>query len=164
MTRPLKNTIVFNSPLNNSRLESLSTNERKRILIIAGPNGAGKTTFAQAFLPKEANCPTFVNADLIAAGLSPFQPEKVAFRASRLMLEEMNAHVRRGESFAFETTLSGKVYALRIPEWRRLGYRVSLIFLRLTSVELALKRYARESGRVAMTCLRRWFVGVSRPA
>ncbi len=149
MTRPLKNTIVFNSPLNNSRLESLSTNERKRILIIAGPNGAGKTTFAQAFLPNEANCPTFVNADLIAAGLSPFQPEKVAFRASRLMLEEMNAHVRRGESFAFETTLSGKVYALRIPEWRRLGYRVSLIFLRLTSVELALERIrqrVREGG------------------
>ena len=110
----------------------------RKILIIAGPNGAGKTTFAQAFLPNEANCPIFVNADLIAAGLSPFQPDRAAFRAGRVMLEEIHAHVRRGESFAFETTLSGKIYARRIPEWRRMGYRVSLIFMRLASVELAL--------------------------
>lgn len=65
----------------------------KRIIIIAGPNGAGKTTFAREFLPNEANCPTFVNADLIAAGLSPFAPELAAFKAGRLMLEEIAAYV-----------------------------------------------------------------------
>ena len=68
----------------------------KRIVIIAGPNGAGKTTFAREFLPNEANCPIFVNADLIAAGLSPFAPDTAAFKAGRLMLEEIASHVKRG--------------------------------------------------------------------
>jgi len=81
---------------------------RKRIIILAGPNGAGKTTFAREFLPDEADCPTFVNADLIAAGLSPFNPEVVAMRAGRLMLELIDEHVSRGDSFAFETTLAGR--------------------------------------------------------
>lgn len=71
-----------------------------RVLIIAGPNGAGKTTFANEFLPKEANCPHFINADLIAAGLSPFQPEAAAFRAGRLVLERIAAFVRQRQSFA----------------------------------------------------------------
>jgi len=66
-----------------------------RVIIIAGPNGAGKTTFARAFLPHEAHCPRFINADLIAAGLSPFAPEAVAIRAGRLMLQEMAACVLR---------------------------------------------------------------------
>ena len=79
----------------------------KRIVIIAGPNGAGKTTFASDFLPQEANCPDFINADLIAAGLSPFRPEAMARRAGRLMLLEIAERPRRSESFAFETTLSG---------------------------------------------------------
>jgi predicted ABC-type ATPase len=83
----------------------------KKIIIIAGPNGAGKTTFARQFLPKEADCPTFINADLIAAGLAPFSPESAAIRAGRMMLEEIDKHVTRGESFAFETTLSGLMYA-----------------------------------------------------
>jgi predicted ABC-type ATPase len=78
----------------------------RKIVIIAGPNGAGKTTFAREFLPNEAGCPAFVNADLIAAGLSPFRPEAAALRAGRLMLAEIASHVRRRESFAFETTLS----------------------------------------------------------
>ena len=86
----------------------------KRIVIIAGPNGAGKTTFARDFLPQEAHCPDFINADLIAAGLSPFRPEAMALRAGRLMLEEIAERVRRGESFAFETTLSGLAYARAI--------------------------------------------------
>jgi len=64
-----------------------SSAQNKRIVIISGPNGAGKTTFAREFLPNEANCPTFVNADLIAAGLSPFAPDLAAFKAGRLMLE-----------------------------------------------------------------------------
>jgi len=88
----------------------------KRIVIIAGPNGAGKTTFAREFLPNEADCPNFVNADLIAAGLSPFAPELAAFKAGRLMLEAIAEHARRGESFAFETTLSGLTYAQMIPD------------------------------------------------
>ena len=91
----------------------------KRILIIAGPNGAGKTTFAREFLPSEANVPTFINADLIAAGLNPFQPENEAMRAGRLMLQMIDERVRAGDSFAFETTLSGRSYAQSIPQWRR---------------------------------------------
>ncbi len=76
----------------------------KKILIIAGPNGAGKTSFAREFLPNEAACPEFINADLIAAGLSPFQPENVAITAGRLMLQRINELVECGKSFAFETT------------------------------------------------------------
>ena len=94
----------------------------KRIIIIAGPNGAGKTTFARSFLPQEAQCLRFINADLIAAGLSPFAPEAEAVRAGRLMLEEIADCVRRGESFAFETTLSGLGYRRHIDQWRTLGY------------------------------------------
>lgn len=87
----------------------------KRIFVIAGPNGAGKTTFATEFLPHEARCPVFVNADLIAAGLSPFRPERVALAAARVMLRRIHEHAARGESFAFETTLSGRGYAASIP-------------------------------------------------
>lgn len=93
----------------------------QKIVIIPGPNGAGKTTFARQFLPNEADCAVFVNADLIAAGLAPFSPEAAAIRAGRLMLEEITNLVRRGESFAFETTLSGLMYARLIPKWRALG-------------------------------------------
>jgi len=114
----------------------------KRIVIIAGPNGAGKTTFAREFLPNEADCPNFVNADLIAAGLSPFAPELAAFKAGRLMLEEIASHVKRGESFAFETTLSGLTYAQMIPVWRSSGYAVELAFLSLSDVEIAIERVA----------------------
>ena len=114
----------------------------KRIIIIAGPNGAGKTTFARSFLPKEAQCPRFINADLIAAGLSPFQPEAAAIRAGRLMLEEINDAVAQGETFAFETTLAGVGYLRRIRHWRRLGYHVSLFYLRLPNVETAIARVA----------------------
>ena len=81
--------------------------DRPKIIIISGPNGAGKTTYARAYLPNEAQCPRFINADLIAAGLSPFAPELAAIRAGRLMLEEIAACVARRDNFAFETTLSG---------------------------------------------------------
>lgn len=114
----------------------------KRIVIIAGPNGAGKTTFAREFLPNEAGCPLFVNADLIAAGLSPFAPELAAFKAGRLMLEAIAEHVEKGESFAFETTLAGLTYARMIPLWRRAGYSVKLIFLSLPDADMALARVA----------------------
>lgn len=114
----------------------------RRILIIAGPNGAGKTTFAREYLPQEAACPDFINADLIAAGLSPFQPEAAAVRAGRLVVEEIRERVRQRHSFAFETTLSGLSYARQIPAWRAAGYHVQLIFLQLPPVELALARVA----------------------
>lgn len=115
----------------------------RRVIIIAGPNGAGKTTFAREFLPNEAGCPMFVNADLIAAGLAPFAPGTAAVRAGRLMLQEMDRHFAAGESFAFETTLSGRMYLQRIPVWQAAGYRVELIFLRLASPEQAIARVAQ---------------------
>ncbi len=111
-----------------------------KILIIAGPNGAGKTTFATEFLPNEADCPTFVNADSIAAGLSPFRPSSVAFWAGRLMIETIHGYAARGESFSFETTLSGRGHARSIPLWRERGYRVKLFFLRLPTPETAIAR------------------------
>lgn len=114
----------------------------KRIVIIAGPNGAGKTTFARDFLPNEAHCPDFINADLIAAGLSPFRPETAAIRAGRLMLTEIAARVARNASFAFETTLSGVAYASAIPRWQAADYHVKLLFLTLPSVEIAIMRVA----------------------
>ena len=113
---------------------------QKTIIIIAGPNGAGKTTFAREFLPNEADCPTFVNADLIAEGLNPLQPEREAVAAGRMMLEMIRRYVSEGRSFAFETTLSGRTYASMIPRWQGQGYRVRLYFLRLPSPEVATAR------------------------
>lgn len=115
---------------------------KRKIVIIAGPNGAGKTTFAREFLPNEADCPDFINADLIAAGLSPFQPETAALRAGRLMLEEIHNRIKAKRSFAFETTLSGRTYARAITGWQQDGYRVKLIFLRLSGVDVAIARVA----------------------
>jgi predicted ABC-type ATPase len=112
------------------------------ILIIAGPNGAGKTTFAEEFLPNEAKCQTFINADLIAAGLSPFDPSLSAIRAGRLMLQEIHRLTSCRESFSFETTLSGLNYARHIPVWQDLGYFVRLYFLGLSSVDIAITRVA----------------------
>lgn len=114
----------------------------KKIVIVAGPNGAGKTTFALEFLPREANCPSFINADLIAAGLSPFKPEAAAVRAGRLLLAEIAGKVTRDESFAFETTLSGRGYARSIPRWQSAGYHVKIIFLSLPNPEIAIARVA----------------------
>ncbi len=117
-------------------------NDQLKIVIIAGPNGAGKTTFAREFLPNEAQLPIFINADLIAVGLSPFQPETVALRAGRLMLDEIRARVSHRQSFAFETTLSGRTYARLIRGWQGLGYHVKLIFLSLPSADMAVARVA----------------------
>src|SRR6266498_3616635 len=116
--------------------------EEKKVVIIAGPNGAGKTTFAREFLPLEAGLPLFVNADLIAAGLSPFDPDAAAFRAGRLMLAEIDRHAAEGRSFAFETTLSGHTYVGRIPKWRAAGFTVKLFFLSLATPEEAIARVA----------------------
>ncbi len=113
-----------------------------RIIIVAGPNGAGKTTFAREFLPREAGCPVFLNADLIAAGLSPFDPDRAAIQAGRLMLQAIGDQLQRLESFSFETTLSGRGYARQIPQWQRKGYRVDILFLSLPSADLAVHRVA----------------------
>lgn len=138
----------------------------KKIIIIAGPNGAGKTTFAREYLPNEANCPIFINADLIAAGLAPFAPESAAIKAARLMLSEIKANVKAGNSFAFETTLSGKAYAKDIADWKKLGYHITLVFLSLPNAEFAIQRVA---ARVAAgghnipepTIRRRFTAGIS---
>lgn len=135
---------------------------RKKIVIIAGPNGAGKTTFAHEFLPREADCPLFINADLIAAGLSPFQPEVAAMRAGRVMLQEIDRNAAEGRSFAFETTLSGHTYARRIDAWRASGYVVKLVFLALAHPDEAVARVAvrvRQGGHdVAEKVIRRRFI------
>ena len=110
------------------------------IVIVAGPNGAGKTTFAFSYLGVEARGLAFVNADLIAAGLSPLDPQAAAVKAGRLMLAEIDRLVAEGRSFAFETTLAGRGYLRRIDSWRRIGYRVTLLFLSLPSPEEAVDR------------------------
>lgn len=110
--------------------------------IIAGPNGAGKTTFAMTWLPEAAGCRSFVNADLIAAGLSPLAPEREWLAASRLFLQEINRHVARREDFAFETTLSGKTYLRLIRQLLGDGWRVALYYLWLPSVEMSIQRVA----------------------
>ncbi len=114
----------------------------KKIIIIAGPNGAGKTTFARDFLPVEAQTLKFINADLIAAGLAPFNPESAAFKASRLMLDEMDECVDAGKNFAFETTLFGLTYIKKIAAWQAHGYQVKLFFLSLPDAEVAVSRVA----------------------
>lgn len=108
--------------------------------IIAGPNGAGKTTFAREFLPNYANCKIFVNADMIAQGMAPFSPESAAFRAGRLMLEEIEFHASRGEDFGFETTLSGKGHIKVVRGLKKRGYEVHIFYLWVPSAELALSR------------------------
>lgn len=140
--------------------------EQKKIVIIAGPNGAGKTTFAREFLPNEAHCLTFINADLIAAGLSPFAPERAAVKAGRLMMQAMKEAVSRGESFALETTLSGITYARAIPEWQAQGYRVKLVFMELPNAEIAIARVAervRQGGHDVpeLTIRRRFATGLN---
>jgi predicted ABC-type ATPase len=118
-----------------------------RAWIIAGPNGAGKTTFARQFLIDEGDCPTFINADLIAEGLSPFRPEIMAVEASRLMLEHVRRRVAKLEDFAIETTLAGRAYINYIRQWHSLGYRVKLVFLELPNVELAIQRVRQRAAQ-----------------
>ena len=133
----------------------------RKIIVIAGPNGAGKTTFAREYLPFEPACPIFVNADLIAEGVSPLRPEAAAFRAGRLMLEEIDRHASQGRSFAFETTLAGLGYVRRIRRWRRWGYAVKLIYLPLATPEEGLRRVeqrVRQGGhRIPEDVVRRRF-------
>lgn len=110
------------------------------VYIIAGPNGAGKTTFAQQFLPKYAKCKQFVNADLIAQGLSPFAPEIAAIKAGRVVLEQIRSLVNTRQDFGFESTLSGKAYLALLKNLKRQGYTIHLFYLWIPSVNLALSR------------------------
>ena len=110
------------------------------LYIIAGCNGAGKTTASMTVLPEILNCYEFVNADEIARGLSPFQPEKVAIEAGRIMLNRIKHLVETGEDFAFETTLATKSYVSFIQKAKEKGYRVTLVFVYLNSIELAKQR------------------------
>lgn len=112
----------------------------KKLYIIAGCNGAGKTTASFTILPEILDCKEFVNADEIAKGLSPFQPEKVAFEAGRIMLKRIDELLLNNETFAFETTLSTKSYKSKIIEAKQKGYRVTLLFFWLQDVELAKER------------------------
>ena len=110
------------------------------VYVIAGPNGAGKTTFAKKFLPEYVKCKQFVNADLIASGLSPFSPELAALSAGKLLIGKIRELAQKGIDFGFETTLSGKSHALFLKELKEQGYSVHLFFLWIPTLELALAR------------------------
>lgn len=116
--------------------------KQPQVYIIAGPNGSGKTTFAAEFLPHYADCPTFINADTIARGLSGFSPDAVALRAGRILLEQVETYATKRIDFAFETTLSGTNYLLRLRDMRKEGYLVHLFFLWIPDVQLSLARIA----------------------
>lgn len=110
------------------------------LFIIAGPNGAGKTTYARRFVNEELRIGEFVNADLIAAGLSPFAPDKAAFEAGRLMIKRLRDLSARREDFSFETTLAGRAYAPLLREMRAAGYRIRLDFLWIPTLDLTRDR------------------------
>jgi predicted ABC-type ATPase len=110
------------------------------IFILAGPNGAGKTTSAMALLPKKLQCVEFVNADVIAAGLSPFQPATVALEAGRLMINRIKKLASEKKDFAFETTLASKTFAPFLKTCQSKGFTDSLLYIWLSSPELAIKR------------------------
>lgn len=148
--------------------------KQPRCIVVAGPNGAGKTTFAREYLSKDARVTHFVNADLIAGGLSPLRPELAAIAAGRLFLAELDRLAKLKQSFSFETTLSGQVYVGRLKRWKSSGYKIEILFLRLSSPHIALRRIAarvRQGGHDVPTpdVLRRldrgWtnFVNVYRP-
>ncbi|MGY6521849.1 MAG: zeta toxin family protein [Mongoliitalea sp.] len=112
----------------------------KRLYIIAGCNGAGKTTASYTILPEILSCKEFVNADEIAKGISPFQPEKAGIEAGRLMLKRINKLLEAGENFAFETTLSTRSYVNFVEKAKSFNYHVTCLFFYLDSPELAISR------------------------
>lgn len=110
------------------------------VYVVAGPNGSGKTTFAREFLPNYAKCNHFVNADLIANGLSPFDPRIVALKAGKLVLTRIREFTKSGEDFGFETTLSGRSHFKMFRRLNEAGYKVHLFFLWVPGVDLSLLR------------------------
>ena len=111
-----------------------------QLYIIAGPNGSGKTTFAKEFLPQHVKCPNFINADMIAQGLSPFSPQAVAIKAGRILLGQIQEYSEKKVDFSFETTLSGKTYLSLFKKLKKKGYSIHLFFLWLPTAELSLER------------------------
>jgi len=139
----------------------------KNLYIIAGCNGAGKTTASFTILPEILDCKEFVNADEIARGLSPFQPEKVAFEAGRIMLHRVEELLGRGETFALETTLATKIYQQKIRAAQQRGYTVILLYFWLNSPALAQERVKTrvlEGGHyIAPEVIdRRYWLGIER--
>lgn len=136
------------------------------LYIIAGCNGAGKTTASYTVLPDMLNCKEFINADEIAKGLSPFQPDKVAIEAGRIMLSRIKNLLNYQIDFAFETTLATKTYTQLIKKAQEKGYFVTLLYFWLNSPELAIERV---KSRVVAgghdipidTIRRRYYSGVS---
>lgn len=118
-------------------------NKKHNLYIIAGCNGAGKTTASFTVLPEMLDCREFVNADEIAAGLSPFNPEGVAIEAGRLMINRILHLLKEGETFAFETTLATRSYVKLVQQAQKRGYFVTLLFFSLASPEQAVKRVAQ---------------------
>lgn len=114
--------------------------KNKNIYIIAGPNGSGKTTFATEFLPGYVKCPNFINADLIAKGLSPFKPRIAAIKAGKLVLRQIKEFAASGVDFAFETTLAGRLYARLFLKLKKKGYKLHLFFLWIPNPDLAMVR------------------------
>ncbi|GAB4260913.1 MAG: hypothetical protein Kow0065_11310 [Methylomicrobium sp.] len=122
--------------------EQRSDKTKPTCRIIAGPNGAGKTTFALEYLLQVAGCIHFINADLIAAGLSPLAPERELLTASRILLREIEERIAAREDFAFETTLAGRTYLRLVKRLCADGWRVEMIYLALPSVEMSKLRVA----------------------
>ena len=121
--------------------------KKMNLYVIAGCNGAGKTTASFTVLPEMLKCREFVNADEIAAGISPFNPEGVAIQAGRLMIDRIIQLLKDGETFAFETTLATRSYVKLIQQAKKRGYFVTLLFFSLSSAEQAQRRVAQ---RVSM--------------
>jgi predicted ABC-type ATPase len=142
------------------------SNAHPNVVVLAGPNGAGKSTAAPSLLRGRLAVTEFVNADVIARGLSEFNPDAVAYQAGRVMLERLAELAQQRVSFAFETTLASRSFASKISEWMRNGYRFHLVFLWLPAAELAV---ARVADRVKMgghnvpeeTIRRRYRAGIS---
>ncbi len=114
----------------------------RTVSVIAGPNGAGKSTFVENYLNRYVDCDEFLNADLIARGLSPFAPERQALRASEIFLQRLDELEEGKTSFALETTLAGRSYRRRITRWKELGFHVTLFFIWLPSEDMAIQRVA----------------------
>lgn len=139
--------------------------QNKRLYIIGGCNGAGKTTASFNLLPDILNCQEYVNADEIARGISPFQPDKVAIESGRIMLHRIAELLEQEEDFAFETTLSTRSFASTIERARAKGYSITLIYFWLESTDLAIKRVqtrVEEGGHniPVDTIVRRYYAGL----
>jgi predicted ABC-type ATPase len=121
-------------------LKMKQKNNSRQLYMIGGPNGAGKTTAAMSLLPELLDCYEYVNADSIAAALSPFAPETTAIQAGRLMLDRINHLAAQKKDFAFETTMASRSFYHLLERYKQEGYRISLIFFWLQSSELAIER------------------------